>query len=1483
MRDKAIVETSTDYKIKLRFLILTILLVVFYTTLLFSATIYIDPTNTATGQNGTITNPYSSWNQVSFVNGNIYLQKRGTTFNTAGEIAFTGRTNITLGAYGTGNRPRILSSGSGYIVSLTSASNCIIQDLEISSTGNATSAIMIDGYGTAISANNLISNCELHSCEWGIRIISQAPGNRILNCIVHNTGDDGIYAKDILDIEIGYCNVYDVNMKYFINPDQSYSPGDCVQLVSLYDLYFNIHHNTLDHSSSGNKFCFIVAGETYSGLVEYNTMIGNSESVTSCLYFGHTSGTVTVRYNTLQDGNYGIYSYVYDLQLHYNKIIRNYQGVTVMSNHNLTALNNVFYNNTTAGISSISNTSVTSRNNIFYLLGSTARAYSCNSTVVSNFNNFNTQQSNFLNSYSTLASWQSGTGNDLNSFIGNPLFVNPAIDNYCLQASSPCVNTGSNVNLTTDYYGTQVPQGNNPDIGHHEYINNSGGTNLAPVINNQSFQINENSANGTNVGTVVASDPNAGQILTYAITSGNTNNAFAINSSSGAITVANSLALNYETITSFPLVVRVTDNGTGYLWSQATVTVNLINVNEYPVIANQSFSVVQNAANGTIVGTVTATDPDAGQTLTYSITAGNTGTAFAINASTGRITVASSSAVVAGTFNLTVRATDNGSPVRYSSATVSITVTSANLAPVISNQAFSLVQYSSNGTIAGTVVASDPNSGQTLTYAITAGNTGSAFSINASTGTITVSNSTGLSPQIFSLTVRVTDNGSPSLYSQATVTITVTSPPNQAPVISNQVFSLVQYSPNGTVVGTMTATDPNAGQTLSYTITAGNTNSVFSINSTTGAISVSNSSALSPQTFALTIRVTDNGTPVLYSQATATITVTTPPNQAPVIAGQSFSVPANSANGSLIGTVVASDPNTGQTLTYSITGGNTSSIFALNSSTGNLTVANSSLFIVGTYTLTVRATDNGSPVLWAQAAVTITATPAANIAPVITNQVFSVNENSVNGTLIGTIAASDPNAGQTLTYSIVSGNTNSVFSVNSANGNLLVNNSLALNYEYIQTFGLVIRVTDNGTGNLWSQATITVNVNNLNEAPAINPTTFSVVQYAPNGTNVGTATGSDPDVGQTLSYQIVSGNTSGAFAINTSNGAITVANYTALNINTNPAFNLTIRITDNGQPALWSQAVITINVTAPPANQSPVIANQSFSANENIPVGTQIGTIVATDPDQGQILTYSITSGNTNNAFVVSSSTGVLSVNNAMVINYEYIPVFSLLVRVTDNGTGNLWSQATVTVNLNNLNEAPVLNQNTMTVAQFAPNGTFVGVVNGSDPDLGQTVTYQIISGNTSNAFNLNSTNGALNVVNSSALNINVNPVFFLTVRIQDNGQPSLYSTGIIRVDVVANKNEEITFDNSGNTSESLPQFTLYPNPTTDGIFRIKSESMTERADIQIFNMAGGLISVGNFEPGNSSPVDLSAQPVGIYIVKILSGNNVSSLKLIRK
>ena len=217
------------------------------------------------------------------------------------------------------------------------------------------------------------------------------------------------------------------------------------------------------------------------------------------------------------------------------------------------------------------------------------------------------------------------------------------------------------------------------------------------------------------------------------------------------------------------------DIGTG----QAAVTIADNDPNHPPVIAAHAFSVAEKSPNGTVVGTVTATDPDEGQTPAYAITAGNANGVFAIDAATGRITVNNSSALDHETqevCTLTVQVTDTGAPPQSSAATVTVTVGDVNEAPVINGQAFSVDERSPNGTVVGTVVASDPDEGQTPAYAITAGNTNNVFAIDPATGRITVNNSAALDHEAMptcTLTVQATDSAAPPLGSTATVTVTV--------------------------------------------------------------------------------------------------------------------------------------------------------------------------------------------------------------------------------------------------------------------------------------------------------------------------------------------------------------------------------------------------------------------------------------------------------------------------------------------------------------------------------------------------------------------------------------------------------------------------------------------------------------------------------------------------------------------------------------
>ncbi|WP_346190067.1 cadherin domain-containing protein [Rubritalea halochordaticola] len=208
-------------------------------------------------------------------------------------------------------------------------------------------------------------------------------------------------------------------------------------------------------------------------------------------------------------------------------------------------------------------------------------------------------------------------------------------------------------------------------------LNDGGAGNSAPVASGDTFSLSEGLVAGTSVGSVSASDPDTGDTLAYAITAGNTGNAFAINSSTGEITTT--AELDYEASSSYSLTVTVTDSGG--LSDTATVTVNVSNVNEAPVANDTSGSVAEDVAVGTSVALVTSSDPDAGDSVSYAITAGNTAGAFAINSSTGEVTTATAlDYETVASYSLTVTATDGGG--LSDTASVSITVTDVNENPV---------------------------------------------------------------------------------------------------------------------------------------------------------------------------------------------------------------------------------------------------------------------------------------------------------------------------------------------------------------------------------------------------------------------------------------------------------------------------------------------------------------------------------------------------------------------------------------------------------------------------------------------------------------------------------------------------------------------------------------------------------------------------------------------------------------------------------
>ena len=140
-------------------------------------------------------------------------------------------------------------------------------------------------------------------------------------------------------------------------------------------------------------------------------------------------------------------------------------------------------------------------------------------------------------------------------------------------------------------------------------------------------------ASGTVIGTVLlGGDTNS---ISYQITGGN--DAFAIDDS-GVITVVNSNVLDFEIATSHILTVQVSDNTA----APATSTINVM-LNDIPaVLDDQTIILASSIEDNGIVTTLVVDDPNS---VTYSIQSGNTGGIFAIDPSTGQITVTDTSSL----------------------------------------------------------------------------------------------------------------------------------------------------------------------------------------------------------------------------------------------------------------------------------------------------------------------------------------------------------------------------------------------------------------------------------------------------------------------------------------------------------------------------------------------------------------------------------------------------------------------------------------------------------------------------------------------------------------------------------------------------------------------------------------------------------------------------------------------------------------------
>jgi len=281
------------------------------------------------------------------------------------------------------------------------------------------------------------------------------------------------------------------------------------------------------------------------------------------------------------------------------------------------------------------------------------------------------------------------------------------------------------------------------------------------------WQVPENCANGTVVGSVSGTDPDASDTKRYSLTD-TAGGRFAINSSTGVITVADGSLLNYEGAASHTVTVRVTDSG-GLTYNESFI-VKIANVNDAPTIMSNGggSSASVTVDEGTVaVTTVTATDQDAGATRAYSISGGVDAAQFTINRSTGQLSFISAPNFEGPTdsggnnvYDVTVQVSDGrgGTDIQ----TIAVMVANVNEGPAdLSLSSGTVAENAANGTVVGTASSTDPDVGDTHTYSLM-NSAGGRFSINARTGVITVADGTRLDYEAATshlITVRTTDAG----------------------------------------------------------------------------------------------------------------------------------------------------------------------------------------------------------------------------------------------------------------------------------------------------------------------------------------------------------------------------------------------------------------------------------------------------------------------------------------------------------------------------------------------------------------------------------------------------------------------------------------------------------------------------------------------------------------------------------------------------
>ena len=1022
------------------------------------------------------------------------------------------------------------------------------------------------------------------------------------------------------------------------------------------------------------------------------------------------------------------------------------------------------------------------------------------------------------------------------------------------------------------------------------------------------FELAENSTNGTAVGIVVATDPDRtspDNVLTYAITGGNTGAVFAISPTTGAVAVADSL--NYETTASYSLEVTVSDGGSPSLSSTATLTIRVTNENDNAPVFTSGANVTV-LEGTTAVTTVIARDANVGQTvITFLPTlTGADADMFSITPA-GVLTFKKApdhetpiSSVGSNIYTVMVTVTDGQSAPLTATQTFTVTVTDENeYAPVFTAGGTVAVTYAENGTTAVTTVGvTDADTEQTVGLALSGGADVLKFSITPA-GALTFNrvpdyeNPTDTERNnLYKVIVTATDGQDVARTATQTLNITVTGVNEHAPLFTR--VADVEVSEGSTVAATITAADADAQQPVTFLTTlSGDDAGLFSI-TMTGELTFNTvpdyehpGSVLGTNVYMVTVTATDGQEPARTAVRTFTITVTDVASEnAPVFTS---GAEVHVSEGSPVATTVAAtDADAGETVTlmFTLTGGADARLFTLTPA-GELrfkTVPDyehpADADGDNRYEVIVTATDGRVTTM---RTLTITVTNENDNAPVFTRGTAMVEV--LEGTMVATtVTATDADVGQTVTFlTTLSGADAGLFSITSAG---VLTFTTAPDYENpgsaegSNVYTVTVTATDGQVPALTTRRRLTITVTDVeNEHAPVFPdeVTVDVVEGT---TAVTMVIATDADAGQTVSFSLTGGADMGLFSI-TTEGVLTFNKAPAYaqpaDTDGDNRYEVIVTATD-GQPSpLTATQTLTITVTEVKNEHAPVFTSEMTV--DVVEGTTAVTTVTATDA--GQTVSFTLTGG---------ADAGLFSIIPAGVLTFKTAPdyevptdtgtdnMYEVTITATDNGTPAMTATQALTITVTDMNDnAPVFTGGATATVTYAENATTaVTTVVATDADTGQTITLTL-SGADAGLFSI--TPAGVLTFNTAPdfevpMDMGTDNVYEVTIMATDNGTPEMTAMQALTITVT----EE---DDVPTGLESFTSIAVYPNPA-GAVLHISGVEGNARYTLS--GMDGKVLKRGMLEAGTADhSVAIPSLNKGIYLLQLTTGRGSITRKIVKE